>query len=100
MEYRTVAADDCWLSPFYGRASVSISIHQYYKADYRELFAVIEPIFWKHDGRPHWGKLHTLAAEDLAALYPRWDAFHAVRRRLDPTGKFLNEHLRRCFEAV
>ena len=96
IEYRTVAADDCWLSPFYGRASASISIHQYYKADYRELFAVVEPIFWKHDGRPHWGKLHTLGARELAALYPKWDAFQAVRRRLDPKGKFLNDHLRHC----
>jgi FAD-linked oxidoreductase len=100
LEYRTVAADDCWLSPFYGRASVSISIHQYYKADHAELFAMIEPVFWRYGGRPHWGKLHTLAAADLAKLYPKWDAFHAVRRRLDPAGKFLNPHLRRCFEAA
>jgi FAD-linked oxidoreductase len=96
IEYRTVAADECWLSPFYGRASVSISIHQYYKIDYRELFSVVEPIFWKHQGRPHWGKLHTLGAQELAALYPQWDAFQAVRRRLDPKGKFLNAHLRHC----
>ncbi len=100
LEYRTVAADDCWLSPFYGRASVSISIHQYYKADYRALFDLIEPIFRRHDGRPHWGKLHTATAEDLAKLYPRWDDFHAVRRRLDPKGKLVNPHLRRCFEAA
>jgi FAD-linked oxidoreductase len=96
IEYRTVAADDCWLSPFYGRASASISIHQYHRADYRELFGVVEPIFRKYEGRPHWGKLHTLGAQDLAPLYPKWDAFQAVRRRLDPTGKFLNDHLRHC----
>jgi FAD/FMN-containing dehydrogenase len=100
IEYRTVAADDCWLSPFYGRPSASISIHQYYKADYRDLFAVVEPIFRKHQGRPHWGKLHTLAAPDLAVLYPKWEAFRAVRRRLDPKGKFLNAHLRHCLEEA
>ena len=94
LEYRTVAADDCWLSPFYRRPSVAISVHQYYTVDYRELFSVVEPIFWKYEGRPHWGKLHTLEAKELAALYPQWEAFHAVRRRLDPTGKFLNDHLR------
>lgn len=96
VEYRTVAADDCWLSPFYGRASASISIHQYAQVDYRELFAVVEPIFRKYEGRPHWGKLHTLGAKELAPLYPQWDAFQAVRRRLDPKGKFLNEHMRHC----
>jgi len=96
IEYRTVAADDCWLSPFYGRTSASISLHQYYRADYRPLFALIEPIFRRHEGRPHWGKLHTLGAKELAALYPQWEAFQAVRRRLDPKGKFLNPHMRRC----
>ncbi len=96
IEYRTVAADDCWLSPFYGRASASISIHQWAEADYREIFGLVEPIFWRYGGRPHWGKLHTLTAADLAELYPQWDAFRAVRRRLDPGGKFLNAHLRAC----
>ncbi len=100
IEYRTVAADDCWLSPFYGRASASISIHQYYKVDYRELFAVVEPVFWRYEGRPHWGKLHTLGAAQLAPLYPEWEAFQAVRRRLDPKGKFLNAHLRHVLEAA
>ncbi len=100
IEYRTVAADDCWLSPFHGRASASISIHQYAQADYRALFAIVEPIFRKYEGRPHWGKLHTLGAADLAELYPQWDAFQAVRRRLDPGGKFLNPHLRQCLEAA
>jgi FAD-linked oxidoreductase len=100
IEYRTVAADDCWLSPFYRRVSASISIHQYAKVDYRELFATVEPIFRKHGGRPHWGKLHTLGAAELAELYPQWDAFQAVRRRLDPGGKFLNDHLRHCLEAA
>ncbi len=100
IEYRLVAADDCWLSPFYGRASASISIHQYHKRDYGELFSLVEPIFWKYDGRPHWGKLHTLTAKQLAALYPKWDAFQAVRRRLDPRGRFLNDHLRRVLGAT
>ncbi len=100
LEYRTVAADDCWLSPFYERPSVAISVHQYYKVDYRELFAVVEPIFWKYEGRPHWGKLHTLTARDLAPLYPQWDAFQAVRRRLDPGGKFLNHYLRQLLEPA
>ena len=73
--------------PLLPRASApSISIHQYAKVDYRELFATVEPIFRKHEGRPHWGKLHTLGAAELAELYPQWDAFQAVRRRLDPGG--------------
>ncbi len=100
VEYRTVAADDCWLSPFYGRASASISIHQFHEVGYQELFAAVEPIFWKYGGRPHWGKLHTLTAKQLAPLYPKWDDWQRVRRRLDPKGKFLNAHLRSLFEVT
>jgi FAD-linked oxidoreductase len=94
VEYRTVAADDAWLSPFYERASAAISVHQYHAVDYRPLFSLVEPIFWKHQGRPHWGKIHTLTAHELSKLYPRWDDYQRVRRRIDPRGRFLNEHLR------
>lgn len=96
VEYRFVAADDSWLSPFYGRDSASISIHQFHEVDYRELFDLVEPIFWKYEGRPHWGKLHSLSARQLAPLYPKWDDFQLVRLRLDPKGRMLNEHLRRA----
>nr|WP_293245519.1 D-arabinono-1,4-lactone oxidase [Panacagrimonas sp.] len=95
VEYRTVAADTCWLSPFYDRDTASISVHQYHKVDYRELFDLVEPIFWKYEGRPHWGKLHRLEARQLAPLYPRWDDFRRVRERLDPAGRMLSAHLRR-----
>lgn len=94
LEYRTVAADDVWLSPFYGRDSASISIHQHICSDYRPLFDLVEPIFWKYGGRPHWGKLHSLDAARLAELYPRWDDARRVRERLDPQGRMLNDHLR------
>lgn len=95
IEYRYVAADDAWLSPFFERDSVTISIHQYHKQAYAKLFGGVEQIFRKYAGRPHWGKLHTLAAGDLQALYPKWDDFCAVRNRLDPEAKMLNPFLRK-----
>jgi FAD-linked oxidoreductase len=97
IEFRYVAADDCWLSPFYERASVAISVHQYYKQDYHEFFKLVEPIFWKYQGRPHWGKLHTLTAPKLRELYPRFDDFLKVRQQVDPQGRFLNDHLKKIF---
>lgn len=97
LEFRYTAADDCWLSPFYQRAGASISVHQYYKQDYRPLFRLVEPIFWKYQGRPHWGKLHTLSAKNLRAVYPRFDDFLRVRKELDPQGRFLNAHARTLF---
>lgn len=97
LEFRYVAADDAWLSPFYNRDSVTISVHQYHKQPYKELFAGVEDIFRRYEGRPHWGKLHTLGAADFETLYPRWSDFQNVRQRLDPAGKFLNSHLKRIF---
>ena len=94
IEYRYVRRDNAMLSMFQGRDTCAISIHQYHTMDYHDFFARIEPIFWKYEGRPHWGKLHTLNARLLAPLYPQWQDFLAVRERLDPQGRFLNAHLR------
>jgi FAD-linked oxidoreductase len=94
LEIRSIAQDDAWLSPFYGRESGSLAIHAYYKDDYQRLFGAVEPILRRHGGRPHWGKLHSLKARDLAPLYPRWKEAMEVRRSLDPEGRFLNQYLR------
>jgi FAD/FMN-containing dehydrogenase len=97
LEYRYVKSDNIPLSMFQGRDTCAISVHQYYEMDYHNFFAQIEPIFWKYDGRPHWGKLHTLNAQLLQPRYPLWKDFLAVREALDPAGKFLNAHLRSVF---
>ena len=100
LEYRYVKADDIWLSMFEGRDGCSISIHQYGDLDFKSYFGHIEPIFWKYEGRPHWGKIHTLDARRLAGLYPRhWADFLEVRRSVDPHGRMLNEHLKALFGA-
>jgi FAD-linked oxidoreductase len=93
IEYRSVAADDVWMSPFYGRDSATIAVHQYHRVDTRKLFDACEAVFRSHDGRPHWGKRHSRTAAELAKLYPKFEAFRTLRRRLDPTGKFLNPYL-------
>ncbi len=97
VEYRTVAADPGWLSPMHGRDTVAISIHQDAKLPCDEFFADVESVFREHGGRPHWGKIHNLRARDLAPLYPMWERFLDVRKRLDPRGVFLNDHLRELF---
>ncbi|HEY0799987.1 MAG TPA: D-arabinono-1,4-lactone oxidase [Steroidobacteraceae bacterium] len=97
LELRSIAKDDAWLSPFYDRDSGSIAVHAYYKDDHKRLFAQVEPILRRHGGRPHWGKLHSLKARDLAALYPRWQDAMKVRQTLDPQGRFLNGYLRELF---
>ena len=97
VEYRFVAGDSGMLSPYYWRASVTISVSGGPGIDYWNYLADVDAILRPYGARPHWGKLHFNTREDMPALYPRYEAFQAVRRRLDPEGRFLNDHLRGLF---
>jgi alditol oxidase len=91
-EIRTVAADDCWLSPNHGRDSVAI--HFAWRPDMSRVMPVladIEEALAPFDPRPHWGKLFTINAESLRASYPCWGDFDYLTKELDPAGKFRND---------
>ena len=94
LEYRTLAADDVWLSTAYERPTVTISVHQGIDRDDGELFRACESVFRGFEGRPHWGKVHFRSGRELADLHPRWDEWWRVRDRVDPDGRFLNDYLR------
>jgi FAD-linked oxidoreductase len=96
-EVRLVAGDDIWLSPFNRGPAAAISMHQYTKMAWREIFSEAEAIVRDHGGRPHWGKRHTLDAQAVGRLYPKAQAFNAVRAEMDPRGVFLNAHLGALF---
>lgn len=98
IEYRTLAADDVWLSPAFGRDSVTLSVHEAAALPYDRLFDACEQIFLAHDGRPHWGKLHSRRARELAPTSPEWTRFTAARASADPDGVFLNDYLRALFD--
>lgn len=99
IECRFVHSDDIWLSPAYQRESAYIAVHMYRGMPYRSYFHYIEEIFKRYAGRPHWGKMHTRTAEELAELYPHWHDFRRVQAALDPQGVFLNRYLRDLFDA-
>jgi L-gulono-1,4-lactone dehydrogenase len=95
VEIRVTPADDVPLSTATGRDSVYLAFHTHRDTDHLEYFALLEPIMRAHDGRPHWGKVHTRTAADLAPAYPRFEEFLALRDRLDPDRVFTNAYLRR-----
>jgi FAD/FMN-containing dehydrogenase len=95
VEVRVAAADDIWLSTAYGRESAYVAIHQYTGLPYRAYFDRFESIVAEVAGRPHWGKLHSLDAERLRPLYPRYDEFRRVRAEVDPEARFGNSYLTR-----
>ncbi|MCI4659352.1 D-arabinono-1,4-lactone oxidase [Cryobacterium zhongshanensis] len=95
IEVRSAAADDVWLSTAHGRETGYIAVHRFYRENPGEYFAAVEAIMRAHDGRPHWGKMHTRDAESLREAYPHFDDFLAVRDRLDPERRFGNRYLDR-----
>ncbi|MGW0083798.1 D-arabinono-1,4-lactone oxidase [Streptomyces sp. NPDC003393] len=95
VEVRTAPADDITLSTASGRESAYVAVHMFRGTPYQRYFTAAERIFTAHEGRPHWGKIHTRDAEYFAGVYPRFDEFMALRDRLDPERLFQNDYLRR-----
>ncbi|MGF0169650.1 D-arabinono-1,4-lactone oxidase [Streptomyces sp. Marseille-Q5077] len=99
VEVRTAPADDIILSTASGRDSAYIAVHMVKGTPYQRYFTAAEQIFTAHEGRPHWGKVHTRDAEYFARVYPRFGEFTALRDRLDPDRRFQNDYLRRVLGA-
>jgi L-gulono-1,4-lactone dehydrogenase len=98
VEIRVAPADDVALSTAYDRDSFYLAFHTHHRSDWRTHTAYLEAmeaILRDHEGRPHWGKLHTRTAADLGPAYPRFGEFVALRDRLDPDRAFTNPYLRR-----
>jgi FAD/FMN-containing dehydrogenase len=95
VEVRVSAPDDIPLSTASGRHSAYIAVHVYRGQPHEAYFGAVESVMTALDGRPHWGKLHTRTAETLRTAYPGFDAFVALRDRLDPEGRFTNSYLDR-----
>ncbi|MER6955164.1 FAD-binding protein [Streptomyces sp. NPDC000618] len=99
-EVRTVAADEQWLSPSYGRDTVAF--HFTWVEDttavlpaVRAVEAALEPF----EPRPHWGKVFEMPAGVVRTRYPRIDDFTALARVLDPAGKFTNAFVQDVLES-
>ena len=96
VEVRVAAADDIPLSTAHGRDTGYVAVHTTPGSpDQAAYFGTLERLAASVGGRPHWGKLHGLHAQDLRGRYPLFEDFVALRDRLDPTGVFANAHLDR-----
>jgi L-gulonolactone oxidase len=100
VEVRVTAEDDIPLSTATGRPSAYVAVHVYQGMPYEEYFRGVEAIMDPLGGRPHWGKLHYQTAATLAPRYPQWETWQAVRRRMDPGGRFANAYTDRVLGPV
>ena len=99
VEVRHAPADDAWLSTASGRETVYLAFHVNAQTDHTSYFSGVEEVLKRYDGRPHWGKLHTRSADNLAPAYPRWEDFAKLRTELDPDRMFANAYLDRVLGA-
>jgi alditol oxidase len=94
-ELRAIAADSLWLSPQHGRETVAL--HFTWRREQHaveQAVANIEAALKPFAPRPHWGKVTSLRAADMAPLYERLEDFLRLRDQLDPRGAFVNDWLR------
>lgn len=95
-EVRSIAADELPLSMASGRASVAF--HFTWLPDWpavRDLLPLIEGALAPFEPRPHWGKLFTMAPEQVREGYPSLADFVAIADAFDPRGTFRNAFVER-----
>ena len=91
-----MAADELWMSPAYGRDTVSI--HFTWKPEPEKVMPLIPKIenALKPFGPvPHWGKLFNMDAAELKTRYPKFQDFVALAKEFDPKGVWRNAFLDR-----
>jgi alditol oxidase len=93
-EFRTIAADDLWISPCYQRPSMAI--HFTWKPEWaavKKILPLIEEKLAPFGVRPHWAKLFTMPPAQLRSQYTKMSAYQAILAQYDPSGKFRNEFI-------
>ncbi|MBS1813279.1 MAG: FAD-binding protein [Acidobacteria bacterium] len=93
-EFRTIAADDLWLSMAYQRPS--LALHFTWKREPEAVAKIVPQIEAKlapFAVRPHWAKVFTMKTDPL---YSRLNDFKALAAKYDPQGKFRNDFVRKC----
>lgn len=99
LEVRFVRGDDGWLSPAYGGDTCQIGAYCTDGPDRERYFAGFWEAMAGLHTRPHWGKELHQDATEIAARYPAYRDFLALRDGLDPERVFDNAFLRQVLSA-
>lgn len=95
-EFRTIAADDLWISPCYQRPSMAL--HFTWKPEWpavKSVLPLIEEKLAPFADRPHWAKLFTMSPDRVRSRYAKMPEYKALLAQYDPNGKFRNEFINR-----
>jgi xylitol oxidase len=93
-EIRTVMRDELWMSTAYDRDCATLHFTWTDNDDdVTAAIPIVEAALSPFQPRPHWGKMHALSPQEIAARFPRIGDFRELCRRHDPDGKFRNSYL-------
>jgi xylitol oxidase len=93
-EFRTIDADNLWISECYKRPAMTI--HFTWKPEWpavKELLPLIEAKLEPFGARPHWAKLFTMSPRVLQSRYAKLGDFKNLLSQHDASGKFRNKFL-------
>jgi xylitol oxidase len=93
-EFRTIAADDLWISPCYQQPSMTL--HFTWKPEWpavKKILPLIEEKLAPFGAKPHWAKLFTMQPARLRSGYARMSDYKGLLAEYDPKGKFRNEFI-------
>jgi hypothetical protein len=92
---RRVLPDDTLISmtagmhePYYAISFISYARPGERKSFFAFAEALCKSMATLFDGRPHWGKICPLSAEDVERLYPHGAQFRKICAAFDPNGTF------------
>jgi xylitol oxidase len=93
-EFRTIEADNLWMSECYQRSAMTI--HFTWKPEWpavKQILPLIEAKLAPFDARPHWAKLFTMDPVQVRSRYTKLSDFKQLLKQYDPNGKFRNQFL-------
>ena len=95
---RFVKASPAYLSMMHGRDTMMMELIQLRGNDGGyELLGAYEEALYALGGRPHWGQVNTLTGSHglIASMYPRYEDWQCVHRRMNASGVFDSPFSRR-----
>ncbi|MBO0931804.1 D-arabinono-1,4-lactone oxidase [Fibrella aquatilis] len=108
VEIYAAGRTDFWLSPAYQHDVIRIDIFWFANntGDPIAYYSLFWNLLRKYKFRPHWGKYMPNPAQDpawkgyLAANYPKWDQWHALRQKMDPYQLLVSDYWRDRLEIL
>jgi FAD/FMN-containing dehydrogenase len=101
---RCTGASSAWLSPATDQPTCFFGFVVYYADDGSlsqeglHFLTEVEKLLAEEGGRPHWGKYYDEERYNWREIYPKWDAFRALRSQLDPQGRLGNDYITPLFD--